>query len=260
MSKYILNNSGSEGTWRGQTIADGSYYQLQNTEPVEWSQDVSVIGDLASGDLVASTANDSGGHVSAGVAVLFLSGSGFLDPDTEAPLVSTKKLKENFYFQCREIEWETSKLDSVHDRDLAQTDLGVTSLAFFDANLTELVSPSQATLDAQCRYTRVSFVPGTEWGVRGILLSHRDELQENVYVYGVGKILIHPAPVYLELPQADGGLNMYFVKPYGEVGVDEENFTYFTANDSLDFWIYHPVGFKHRMQGKLKIALPMPGT
>lgn len=182
----------------------------------------------------------------------------FVDTDTGATTVSTKKLKPGFYFQCREIEWETGKLGSVHDKSLDQVDLGMTTLKFYDSSRTELVSPSQATLDSQCRYTKVIFNPAKEWGIRALLISHAEAVTQDCYVYGEMNILVDPAPVYLTLPQADGGLNLYFLAPHGNVGVDEDNFTYFSQYDFLTLWTYHPTGFNHRIQAKLKIALPIP--
>jgi len=51
--RRIKNNSGADGTWRGQLIFDGDYYEIQNiNEYEEWVQDEEVAADVLSGDLV----------------------------------------------------------------------------------------------------------------------------------------------------------------------------------------------------------------
>ena len=183
-----------------------------------------------------------------------------VDPDTGAPLISTKKLRDGHYFQYREIEFETSKLNSVHDRDKAGNDLGTTTIKFLDSNRDELVSPTQETLDSSCAYTVCRFQPSGDWGIRGVTTGHKAATNENIYVNADVNILVHPAPVYLTLPQANGGMNLYYVAPYEHRGVSEDNFVYFTSNDFIEWDITHPTGHNHRIQCILQLSLPIPGA
>lgn len=50
----IKNNSGSEGTWVGQTILVGEYYQLNENEVGSWAGNAKVFADVGSGALVVN--------------------------------------------------------------------------------------------------------------------------------------------------------------------------------------------------------------
>lgn len=63
MAKYALNNSGSAHTWCGMEIQPSAYYEIQNSEIGKWANDSAVFTDIASGDLIISKTNSSGGHI-----------------------------------------------------------------------------------------------------------------------------------------------------------------------------------------------------
>lgn len=50
----VKNTTGSIGTWVGQQIADGSYYQLQAHEFIQWANVSAVFTDVANGNLVVN--------------------------------------------------------------------------------------------------------------------------------------------------------------------------------------------------------------
>ena len=214
-----------------------------------------VLTKLANGDLVL---ND-------GVKDLGLSSAldhlkGFfpvtpIDTDTGMPSVSTKKLPNGWYPELREIEFETSKLNSIHDKDSSDVDIGEHSLKFLDDNMDELVSPSQATLDTDCRWTIVTFDPSRDWAIRGAYTRQIAIPSSPLYVWNEFKILIDPAPVYMVLPYANGGLNMEFQDVRQSVGDEGENYSFFTSNDSIIWKIQHNAGFKHRIRVIYQLAL-----
>ena len=55
----IKNNSGATGTWVGQDIADGAYYQLQIVEIPKWFDDSTVFTDVGNGNLVVNNGADT---------------------------------------------------------------------------------------------------------------------------------------------------------------------------------------------------------
>ena len=55
----IKNDSGSAGTWVGQDIANGAYYQLQKHEVIQWATNATVFTDVASKDLVVNNGTDT---------------------------------------------------------------------------------------------------------------------------------------------------------------------------------------------------------
>ena len=54
----VKNTTGSTGTWVGQQIADGAYYQLQAHEFIRWAHVTSVFDSVAAGDLVVNDGNN----------------------------------------------------------------------------------------------------------------------------------------------------------------------------------------------------------
>ena len=76
----VRNMSGSDDTWVGQLITDGSYYQVQSTELVRWANSDKVFTDIGSGALIVNT-----GEESAGDLVDPVEGWRWLVGDTEPP-------------------------------------------------------------------------------------------------------------------------------------------------------------------------------
>lgn len=55
----IKNASGSTGTWMGQQIINGAYYQLQHIECIPWASDAAVFSDVANGNLIVNSGADT---------------------------------------------------------------------------------------------------------------------------------------------------------------------------------------------------------
>ena len=82
------------------------------------------------------------------------------------PIITTKKIPDGYYPEFREIEFETAKLDSIHDKNYLGADLGMSSVTFLDASRVEMITPTQDELIASCKYTCLKFAPGDDWGIR----------------------------------------------------------------------------------------------
>lgn len=50
----VKNNTGSSGTWLGQVIASGAYFQLEEADFLNWRQDTTVFTDVGNGDLIVN--------------------------------------------------------------------------------------------------------------------------------------------------------------------------------------------------------------
>lgn len=59
VSRWIKNTSGGSKTWLGQQVADTAYYEIQATEATRWSNDSTLLTDIAAGD--ATVAKDDSG-------------------------------------------------------------------------------------------------------------------------------------------------------------------------------------------------------
>ena len=182
------------------------------------------------------------------------------DPDTGAPVITTKKLPSGYYPELREIEFTSSQLNSIHDKDFSDVDLGMTTLKFFDANRVELVNPTQVTLDESCKFTVLKFAPGVSWGIRMASIRQIDIPALPLYVWVNFKIMLDPTPTYLTLPYANGGLNMQFQNARESIGVGDENYSFFTANDHLEWQFEHQLGEKHKFRIIYESSFKIPGS
>lgn len=255
-TRYIHNVSGSTKTYRGVPIADDAFYEIEPANLTWYQSSDAIAEDLASGDIRMSADGLTDYATTPAKNIAFLLGFYGVDPNTGSPTVSTRKLPPSWYMQYREIAFETATLNSVHDKDKERNDLGATTIKYYDDSFVELTSPSQATLDSDCAVTVVKFQPSTEWGVRAVLLGHKEATTNHIYVNADVNVLVAPS-TYSTLPQANGGLDLYFVGPYEHKGVKDENFVFFTSNDFIEFHIDHGIGVKHEIQCIMDIALPM---
>jgi len=58
MSKYVKNDSGSNQTFVGQLIADGSYHEIGPLEEIKWANDSDVMVAIGVGDLIVAKSDD----------------------------------------------------------------------------------------------------------------------------------------------------------------------------------------------------------
>ena len=194
----------------------------------------------------------------------FLAGAKSIHPRTEAgvPAVGTAKMPDGWAFQQREVEFQTGKLDSIHDRDKLDVDHNDHTLKFYRADNTEITAAdlNQPYLDANCVRTDLEWSPSHHWGIRAAYCSHTDVPNEAVYGWIDSKILLpsppYPPGIYYNWPFADGGFNFEFVAPQGRIGASEDNFINFKDTDGLIWTFRHSAGFNHRIQCVMDIIKP----
>jgi hypothetical protein len=140
-----------------------------------------------------------------------------IDPDTGAVSISPRWAPEGWYQQLYEIEFETCKIDSVHEKDWMNNDIGWCHLKFFDADNVELLE--QNDIDANCVRTDVEWMPNIDYMIKGGFIGQITQPAENIYVWTQGVIL----PDWAGGPQAtfgEGGINMIYVGAHERVGLD----------------------------------------
>ena len=171
-----------------------------------------------------------------------------LDPDTKMPSISTRKLPANWYPEFREIEFTTSKENSIHDKNYLDEDISAHTIKFYDEFDAELTT--QAGIDTSCVKTVISFDPSRVWAIRGAYTRQVAVPNAPVYVWMNFKIdMNHLVPgLVVRNPYANGGLNMEFQNAYESVGDEGENYSFFTANDGIEWIIRHDAGLKHRIR------------
>ncbi len=179
------------------------------------------------------------------------------DPDTHGVAFSPKYAPDGWYQQLFEIEFETSKKDSVHEKDWRNNDIGFTVLKFYDENENELTT--QEDIDNGCVRTDVEWMPNVDYMIKGGQIGQIITPTENIYAWTQGVILpdftgVEPTTF------SEGGINMRFVGPQQKVGLDGVAGTvlYYEnkklglppgfGTNKIRFVFRHPVGHKHRFQ------------
>ena len=171
-----------------------------------------------------------------------------VDTDTGMPSISTRKLPADWYPEFREIELETCKMNSIHDKDKNDIDLGQHSIKFYDVNDVELTT--QSSIDTDCVRTMVNFDPGEVWAIRGAYTRQIVVPTTPIYVWMDFKLdMTHLVPgLFVRNPYANGGLNMEFQNAYESVGDEGENYSFFNQGDGIEWTIRHDAGLKHRIR------------
>ena len=154
MSKYIKNNTGSDQTWVGQLLSAGEYYLIQTGEEVSWMNSSGLLTAIGSGDAIVASA-DTGSEDITDVAqgINYLKDVASPTDVDGAPLTRTKITKTGWHFQLHGVEFCTSGLGSLYNKDKEGADLGFCSLKFYNSSDVELVAGTQAELDSNCTKT-----------------------------------------------------------------------------------------------------------
>lgn len=182
-----------------------------------------------------------------------------IDAETGGILSSPKFAVTGWTEQMFELEFETSKLGSIHEKDINDNDIGWAILKFYEAGDVEITGGNlnQAYLDTNCVRTDLAWMPDVDYMVKGGWVSQITTPTVDVYVWTVGAdldaIYGGPQATFLE-----GGLNMAFAAPLTLMGLDgvaakRLNYNHPLLGDGagtnrMRFIIRHPVGFNHRLQ------------
>lgn len=192
------------------------------------------------------------------------------DLDTGGILFSPKFAPDGWHQQYFETEFESSSLNSIHEKDWNNVDLGYSSLKFYDSNDDEIVQ-GQATieewqiiLDNTCTRTDLLWMPPFDYAIKSGFISQKSVPASNIYAWALGADL----PAQYGGPQAvfaEGGMNLTYVDaryPSGLDGVAATRLNYShpilgdgAGTNRLRFVFRHEAGFKHRIQIVLEIFL-----
>lgn len=172
----LKNNKGTSDTWTGQMIEPGEYYSPELFELVRWQNDTKVVTDVVNGLLIVSDGFTDFQDPIQGLN--YLKGIDGTPKDSDgSPLIRTKMTRSGWHFEPRSIDFTTSKLGSLYNRKSdghtidGGTDYGDCTIAFFDANGTDISGQSQATLDTDCVKTQIDWQPQYDMDIIGATVS-----------------------------------------------------------------------------------------
>lgn len=247
----VKNNKETSDTWAGMTIAAAGEYDLQASEIFKWQSDDKVIADLTSGDLlIGDGVNYKSG---ASDAVNFLIGA-----DTEPRDVTGRKIvrsaitNEGWAAQFHALSFQTSKLNSVYNKDENGNDLGFTSLKLYDANGAEI---TDAQNEASAVKTVVDWQPNHDFDIVGGQLFQAAAPSEDVYLWVIA------LPGILNLKFSQGGVNLKLSGGGGIADFDGRASKFMPYNGGMGtnkfrLVIKHSAGFQHELQLVLEIFKP----
>jgi hypothetical protein len=168
-----------------------------------------------------------------------------IDAETGGITISPKWAPEGWHQCYHEIEWETSKLNSVHDKSYNNIDNGYTVLKFYDINNNELTA--QQNLDTDCVLTQIDFMPTFDYSIKSGQVAQLSSPNSAIYLWALA------APDLADQVFCDGGINMEFIGNKALVGLDGTAGTMMHYNggvgsNKIRFIIRHQAGVKHRIQ------------
>lgn len=229
-------------------------------ELAKWQTTDLVVTDIGSGDAII---NDGVRDYGTAEGMAYFMGSDPRDPDTGGVQISPKWAPPGWLQQRFETEIKTSQLNSIHEKDYTNADIGWSSLKFYDVNGSELTT--QGALDTDCVRTDLLWMPTVDCAIKGGYVAQMEVPSDNLYVWALGADIDAgygiPPKVFL-----DGGLNMAYLDARWPIGMDGVSATvlYYThaqlgsgkGTNRLRFIFRHPAGFKHRIQVVLEIFRP----
>jgi len=172
------------------------------------------------------------------------------DSDTAGIATSPRWAPQGWHQVYHEIEFQTSKLNSIHDHNWQDQDTGYSSTKFYDAQGQELTT--QETIDTDCVESHYDFMPTFSIGIKSGKIAQIVTPNVPVYLWAIG------APGILDICFCNGGINLEFVGSKELVGLDGTGATILPyshpqlgdgmGTNKIRFIVRHPAGFKHRIQ------------
>lgn len=257
MSVYIKNTTVSTKTYQGQDISAGTYYLIPETERVNWASDDTLLTDIGSGDAVVAATNDGNNDYGVNAGINYLKNKpGPTDTDG-APLQRTKMTKTGWHYQCHAIEFISSKLASVHNADRTDTDLGFTSIKFYNSSDVELTAGTQTELDNNCVKTVITLEQEYDFEIIGgnIYQGSQPSVDVRLWVTAAPDLTVAQGG---SVPFCQGGANLKHMGAGLVFDIDGKtpkmmayNATYHT--NKFEITLHHPTGHQHAMMMIMKL-------
>lgn len=197
-----------------------------------------------------------------------ISNLGLKDPQVGAETFTPRYAPVGWKQLWFETEFETSKLNSVHEKDWQNNDIGWSSLKFWkdDGQGGEVECTDQTDIDANCIRTDIEWMPDSDFMIKGGFVGHITSPTVDIYAWAQAAVL---APAYggPQVTFADGGLNMKYVDAYGKTGLDGVAGTVLeydghpqlpagSGTNRIRFVFRHPAGHQHKFQILLDVFVP----
>lgn len=206
MAKHIYNPTLEAKTYEGVEVPAAGFYQIPTERGNSFASCSQLISDLAldivkmSSNGTSALAGSSSNHVD------FLKGIDPSEIDTDGrQIVRSAAGKSGWTYIAHPVEFQTSKFDSIYEKNQAGIDRGVSSIKFYDASNVEITSSSDEALITK---TVLLVKPGYDFELVSGQLQQIDSPSSNLRVWVVGGI-IELGGAYVK--EFCGGANMKFL-------------------------------------------------
>lgn len=214
--KYIKNTDTVEHTWSGQSIQPSTYYQLDYQEEQKWANNSQLLADIGSGIAVVAK-DDSGSNDITDVssAISYLKND-LVQYDSDGALLSRKKVAPTGWsYHMQGVEFSTSKLNSIVNKDMNGNNLNFANIKLYDVNDNEITDVAGEGLAVK---TVIDWEPTFDIELVGGSLKMEQTTTEDIYVYCIG---VPDVPVqYGGSKNFISCINMKFINAHDEVKAD----------------------------------------
>ncbi len=212
MSKYIKNVSGSDKTWLGQLITNGSYYEIPATLATTWSSDSELLVSIANGDALV-TKDDSGNNDITDVnsAINYLKDS-IQETDTTGRLIVRYAATiKGWHYQAHCVQFEVNKLGSIYNKDADGNDLGISTIKIYDDQGDECTTQGSADTDGV--KTVVKWAPDFDFEIISGNVRQISKETVDTYVHVRAQVATGLAAPndFLAVPFTQGGINLNYI-------------------------------------------------
>lgn len=197
-----------------------------------------------------------------------------VDEETGGLISSPRYAPPGWKQQLFEIEFKCSTLNSIHEKDRDNVDIGWSSLKFYkldNGQEIEMVNPTQAELDLSCVRTDFLWMPGIDYMILSGQAAQIAAPLADVFLWVIG-VDLDAAYGGPQFTFAEGGINLDYIAARSAVGMKGVAGTILYYDKVVDpvtkqetvigdgkgsnrmrFICRHPAGNKHRLQAIFEI-------
>lgn len=250
MSKYIYNPTLEAKTYEGNEVPAEGFYLISAERETSFASCSQLISDLASSVVKMSSNGTSALSGDGSDHVDFLKGTDRYEVDTDGrQIIRAAAGKLGWTYFAHPIEFETSKIDSLYEKDRLGNSRTTSSIKFYDANDVEVVDSQNETSIIK---TVVLFKPSYDYELVAGNLQQIDAPSTDVRLWVVGGLIELGGPYVKEFA---GGLNMRFFGANESVKTDGRAAKYMKKDISgvpyqgnqLQVIVRHDAGYKHKL-------------
>lgn len=207
----VKNTKAEADSWAGMLIEPGAYYTIQSSELFTWQNAAKVLTDIASGALVMN--DEAADIVDVATAMNYLLGVDTAPKDSQGRPITKPAVTSilNGSYQLHALEFQTSKLGSIYNKDENGNDLGFATIKLYKEDGTEITDVADEGLAVKTV---------VDWMTSHALEIIGGELYHAVAPTGDCRLWIIAAPGILNVKFGQGGINLRHVGAGSTVRAD----------------------------------------